>query len=119
MTPMISYGSLSKISRRPRTDGSPLNCFCQNACERTTTFGPPGVSSASVYQRPSCGVTRNTSFSDAVVERLVTGSAGPRPVMTNDPPASPPMAANTWLRVFQSQYFGYEAGQVLHAGCVS
>ena len=28
------------------------------------------------------------------------------------------MAANTWLRVFQSWYLGNEAGQVAQAGCV-
>ena len=31
----------------------------------------------------------------------------------------PPIAENTWLRAFQSWYFGNDAGQVAHAGWVS
>ena len=40
------------------------------------------------------------------------------PVSTNEACVDPPIAANTWFRVFQSWYFGNEAGHVAHAGCV-
>jgi len=37
----------------------------------TATLGPPGRSSSSEYQRPSCGLTPNTSASEAVVRAAV------------------------------------------------
>jgi hypothetical protein len=40
-------------------------------------------------------------------------------VSVNETCIDPPIAANTVLRVFQSTYFGNDAGQVEQAGCVS
>src|SRR5262252_6350084 len=99
--------------------GLPLNCASQNGCDSTATFGPPNWSSASVNHRPICGFTPKTSPSDAVVLAPITFSGSRRPVITNACNVEPPIADKTWFRVFQSMYFGYDAGHVLHAGCVS
>ena len=48
-----------------------------------------------------------------------TRLGSPAPVSVNDACVDPPMAENTVFRVFQSMYFGNDAGQVAQAGCVS
>lgn len=71
-----------------------------------------------MYQRPIAGGTRNTSAREAVVDIAFTRTASPFPVITNAAGVIPPTAEKTRLRVFQSWYFGNEAGQVGHDGWV-
>ena len=98
---------------------SPPNCRTQKSCVSTTTFGPPGRCSSSFTQRPIAGRTPKTSTSEAVTDIAGTRTGSPLPVITNDAPVDPPIAANTWFRSRQSTYLGSDAGQVAHDGCVS
>ena len=53
-----------------------------------------------------------------MVDTPVTRMGSLRPVITKDTKLDPPIALNTRFRVFQSWYFGNDAGHVSHAGCV-
>src|SRR5262245_60601169 len=116
---MTSYELPLSVIVLPTIDGFDPNCCAKRSAPRTATFGPPGRSSSSVYQRPICGLMPKTSPNDAVVNDTRTRAGSPTPVRTSEPSDEPPIAANTWLRSFQSVYFGNDAGHVAHAGCTA
>jgi hypothetical protein len=80
MTPTISRGTLLTTSVRPMTSFAAAKRLRHSDSPRITAFGPPGLSSSAVNERPRIGATCSIGIIDAVTQVAVTRSgATPSP----------------------------------------